>query len=350
MTRSRKPGSGFTLIELLVVIAIIAILAAMLFPVFARARESARKMQCLSNVKNIAMAIQLYLTDYDRLLPGEHDPAVIAIFADRGCGDFYSNNLALRANPYLRPPVILDEYTKNRDIWKCPSSKRDEYASSTISVMEGLVSYWNSWPEFYQDEAAPCENVWPPGWGGIVTDTNVQKLWDEEGAFHWSITANSVTDLKLSQIDDPSWYVAVSDGNRINIKSPGLMAYPELCRIDCLGPECADMTAEKIEECGVADCCASNEMRVNTELLKPWTRHLGGSNIGFMDGSARWMMAQQILAESPRYACGCWGGGLVYRKLKGVEPRGPTSAAGSPANGVPEGATPSLECGMIPLY
>ncbi len=103
MTRSRKPGSGFTLIELLVVIAIIAILAAMLFPVFARARESARKIQCLSNVKNIAMAIQLYLTDYDRLFPGEHDSALIAIFMDRGCGDFYGTNLAMRANPYLRP-------------------------------------------------------------------------------------------------------------------------------------------------------------------------------------------------------------------------------------------------------
>jgi len=52
-------------VELLVVIAIIAILAAMLFPVFARARESARKIQCLSNVKNIAMAFQIYLTDFD---------------------------------------------------------------------------------------------------------------------------------------------------------------------------------------------------------------------------------------------------------------------------------------------
>ncbi len=54
-----KRSQGFTLIELLVVIAIIAILAAMLFPVFARARESARKIQCLSNVKNIAMAVQI---------------------------------------------------------------------------------------------------------------------------------------------------------------------------------------------------------------------------------------------------------------------------------------------------
>ena len=54
---------GFTLIELLVVIAIIGILAAMVFPVFARARESARKVVCLSNIKNIALAFQMYLAD-----------------------------------------------------------------------------------------------------------------------------------------------------------------------------------------------------------------------------------------------------------------------------------------------
>ena len=74
---------GFTLIELLVVIAIIGILAAMLFPVFARARESARKIQCLSNVKNIALAFQMYLTDYDALMPKEHRQDVIDVF----CGE-----------------------------------------------------------------------------------------------------------------------------------------------------------------------------------------------------------------------------------------------------------------------
>ena len=59
---------GFTLIELLVVIAIIAILAAILFPVFARAREKARQTSCLSNVKQIALALHMYAQDYDELL------------------------------------------------------------------------------------------------------------------------------------------------------------------------------------------------------------------------------------------------------------------------------------------
>ena len=60
---------GFTLIELLVVIAIIAILAAILFPVFARAREKARQSSCLSNVKQIALAVLQYTQDYDERLP-----------------------------------------------------------------------------------------------------------------------------------------------------------------------------------------------------------------------------------------------------------------------------------------
>jgi len=67
--RQAQPRRGFTLIELLVVIAIIAILAAILFPVFARAREKARQTSCLSNVKQIALAAHMYAQDYDEKWP-----------------------------------------------------------------------------------------------------------------------------------------------------------------------------------------------------------------------------------------------------------------------------------------
>jgi len=74
MTCRDRASAGFTLIELLVVIAIIAVLAAMLFPVFARAREAARKATCASNLRQIGVALQMYVGDYDECFPNTGDP------------------------------------------------------------------------------------------------------------------------------------------------------------------------------------------------------------------------------------------------------------------------------------
>lgn len=75
----REEKRGFTLIELLVVIAIIAILAAILFPVFARARENARKSNCLSNLKQLGTAHMMYCQDYDERTASYQDvPAAAA--------------------------------------------------------------------------------------------------------------------------------------------------------------------------------------------------------------------------------------------------------------------------------
>lgn len=353
----RKTRVGFTLIELLVVIAIIGILAAMVFPVFARARESARKAVCLSNVKNIALAINMYLGDYQALYPGGHDPELIAFFEDQGCVPADQVIRATMGNPYLQAVLILDEYVKNRDVWKCPSAKRDELATYIISPLGGVVNYWadyfGDWPP---PNARPCNNVLPPGWGGSVTDYNLQNEVDVTGSFKWSITVNPVRDLKESQLDDAASYIAVSDGNRTHIKSPGLIAYPELCHIDCIGA-CANISLELIAEnpddCSFTlDCTAANEYRTTPELLKGKERHLGGSNLGFMDGHAKWMAVGQIFAQSPRWSN---GGGFYYadgntwveRELKGfTNALTVTTAAGAP--GVPEGSNPS--CGWPPLY
>ena len=99
---SRRPG--FTLIELLVVIAIIAILAAILFPVFARAREKARQTSCLSNLKQIALADQMYAQDHDETLASyrSHMPGVDAD---------YEYTYREMLHPYLM----------NEQIWECPS-------------------------------------------------------------------------------------------------------------------------------------------------------------------------------------------------------------------------------------
>ena len=100
---------GFTLIELLVVIAIIAILAAILFPVFARAREKARQTSCLSNVKQLMLGVQMYTQDYDELLP----------FHANGVAPNYSYLLYHVGHPVNPSP--LTPYLKNTDMVNCPS-------------------------------------------------------------------------------------------------------------------------------------------------------------------------------------------------------------------------------------
>ena len=97
---------GFTLIELLVVIAIIAILAAILFPVFARAREKARTASCQSNLKQIALANAMYMSDYDGVTM-------------RWRRYSYTNEAAYG---YRSMPALLTPYIKNEQIWFCPSA------------------------------------------------------------------------------------------------------------------------------------------------------------------------------------------------------------------------------------
>lgn len=101
---------GFTLIELLVVIAIIAILAAILFPVFARAREKARQTSCLSNLKQLGLALQMYAQDYDETFPWYcHIPLT-------GYDDKVSHG------GFTAYSAILP-YCKNAQIFACPSQR-----------------------------------------------------------------------------------------------------------------------------------------------------------------------------------------------------------------------------------
>src|SRR2546423_15081069 len=99
MEKMQKQRRGaFTLIELLVVIAIIAILAAILFPVFAQAREKARSATCLSNNKQIGLAVAMYLQDYDSTYPPQRTDGMVTLAAGGKEGRNYDAFLPYERN------------------------------------------------------------------------------------------------------------------------------------------------------------------------------------------------------------------------------------------------------------
>lgn len=164
---------GFTLIELLVVIAIIAILAAILFPVFAQARESARTTSCLSNMKQIGLAIKMYSVDYDEKYPTIRqyiDPNV-------GCCNG-SYNWKNEVQPYI----------KNKQVFACPSNRSVTFTPGNKTTLasngQGEGWLWES------DSIMPISyamnstlTTWVPdnyatAWAGITGWVNFDPMSD----------------------------------------------------------------------------------------------------------------------------------------------------------------------------
>ncbi len=146
---------GFTLIELLVVIAIIAILAAILFPVFARAREKARQTNCLSNTKQLGLALMQYSQDYDETCP----PLYYYPINGRSDNCFYWFH-------------GLAPYCKNVQLFKCPSRRGSSYPSDGVYDL----GFTSSSSISYDYNA----NLWFMTLGAVESPSDVITVWDAE--------------------------------------------------------------------------------------------------------------------------------------------------------------------------
>jgi general secretion pathway protein G len=183
--------TGFTLIELLVVIAIIAILAALLFPVFARAKAQAKQTTCVSNLKQIGNGTALYMADYDGVFPSALDAS------DKFTPQIWDAFPEFQARIPTMPMMFdaLYPYTKSYEIFHCPSDTGTEVLDShfpqpfmTAPSMFG--TYKSSY--FFRTEIA----------FKFMTDSsfqlpsNINVMFD--GAGHWHSSARAL------RIDDDS--------------------------------------------------------------------------------------------------------------------------------------------------
>ena len=240
-------GTGFTLIELLVVIAIIAILAAILFPVFSRAREKARQSSCGSNLRQVQLAIAQYAQDYDERHPHTW-------FTANGQWDDWPGG-------YQWEEAVLP-YVKNDQLFVCPSASAIRYVPDT--------------------NLAGVDNPLPPrgGYAGNVA------YWD--GRCAAGIVANHPFGFRsLAAIDEPAGTFMVWDSAASG--SPG--RFEEGWRDGTQQPDTVNWSANppRLERPGVTSAVGG--------------RHTEGANFSYVDGHMKWNQLSKLLTISTVNGC-----------------------------------------------
>jgi prepilin-type N-terminal cleavage/methylation domain-containing protein/prepilin-type processing-associated H-X9-DG protein len=254
---------GFTLIELLVVIAIIAILAAILFPVFAQAREKARAISCLSNVKQITLAALMYTQDYDETLVG---PA----FRRRGGPPSTQYSDYFWGHNWMTWPELIIPYVKSLDLYTCPNRRDVPFYTYSINV--------NSSNDDYPGPPTPPGN-WNDGNGGNNLDPKPGQ-----------------SSAALAALVAPATTIWFYDANS-SIYQSGVNKWADLEALAAQFP--ADARSLEIDGSEqIAQLFLDGGGRVeNSALIHEPHRHSQGMNIGWCDGHAKFMRPSAIKGE-----------------------------------------------------
>jgi len=253
MNRTR----GFTLIELLVVIAIIAILAAILFPVFAQAREKARQTSCLSNTKQIGIALQMYTQDYDEAVCLNNDGTWYE--KPTGSGFFYLNTWM----------SLLEPYMKNYALYVCPSATEDSglYAAYDYSPS----SPWTTGPNL----------------GSLASSYTLNNYYNYDSRYGGIFQDQPIS---LAKIQNVSNLIFCADGGQ----APTTAWDPEQIVTQWSGMAISTTKIPYVYAVG----------QYSQGAL--FARHNGGLNNVFFDGHAKWMkLDREISSKYDTSTSGC---------------------------------------------
>ena len=263
-------NKGFTLIELLVVIAIIAILAAILFPVFAQARAKARQTACLSNLKQMNLGIQMYIQDYDESFP---------FWA---WGQSYSggadgwNGPGSKGTPNHFESLWINSiypYTKNGQIYACPNDK------GTLTAANSSVFWWES--------------------GDLVKAGMNPALVNQQLSFgisepleQGSLAGSYGSPTKLAALDKPASTFVLSDMVTLLSAGPyGNGSYPDPNDPNDPQHNCIIRRAAYANQ---SDGTWSGDCATVKPEWDSGTRHSSGSEIGYADGHVKFLRESRI--------------------------------------------------------
>ncbi len=249
--RRNNVKRGFTLIELLVVIAIIAILAAILFPVFARARENARKSSCQNNLKQLALGFKQYINDFD-----ERYPLVASTVGTGGSG-----------TPPYGWADSLQPYIKNTQVYQCPS---DAAEGADLSTDAGYTDYWYN-RNFVRHI--------PRAAAAIVTGANESML----GSSSQTIIAGDGGSSQGTNTGSARY--AICGNGTDNVTAQGSIPTTGLPAFSDNG---AAPTAATESACG-AVAVPSVSTGASYGTYPAAVLHLDGANFAFSDGHVKWL-------------------------------------------------------------